>query len=156
MPAASEGEPARLTVRPLGVRMVGIVAGLGLLAVAVGAWIAFGPDVRARFTVFQKSTLVAIVIGAGALVTALVRSRLEIDGDKVVVVNGYRRRDLEGAQVVALRLRRGAPWAEMDLSDGTSIAVMAIQGSDGDRATRAVRTVRAMLSDPRPPADERR
>ena len=39
--------------------------------------------------------------------------------------------------MIALPLRRGAPWAELDLSDGTTVSVMAIQGSDGDRAKTA-------------------
>ena len=34
----------------------------------------------------------------------------------------------------------------MDLSDGTTIPVMAIQGSDGDRAKTAVREFRRVLA----------
>lgn len=144
MPADSE--PARrYSYRPLGVRMVGTVAGLGLLAVCLGAWIAIGPDVRDRFTFLQRATLVAIGVGIAVLVHALTRSRVVVRGDRVSVVNGYRRRDLERAQVVALRMRRGAPWAEMDLADGTTIPVMAIQGSDGARAVEAVRAVRRLV-----------
>ncbi|MDX6359370.1 MAG: hypothetical protein QOH37_2424, partial [Nocardioidaceae bacterium] len=42
---------------------------------------------------------------------------------------------------------RGAPWAAMDLSDGTTIPVMGIQGSDGDRAVAAVREFRRVLAE---------
>jgi hypothetical protein len=63
------------------------------------------------------------------------------------VVNGYRRRDFEWAQVLAVSLRRGAPWAGLDLSDGTSVSVMAIQGSDGGRAVAAVRALRRLIDE---------
>ena len=68
-------------------------------------------------------------------------------GVGVTVVNGYRRRAYEWSQVVAVNLRRGAPWAGMDLSDGTSIPVMAIQGSDGRRAIRAVQELRGVVTE---------
>jgi hypothetical protein len=35
----------------------------------------------------------------------------------------------------------------MDLSDGTSISMLGIQGSDGDRAVRAVRELRRLVAD---------
>ena len=31
-----------------------------------------------------------------------------------------------------MHLPPGAPWATLDLADGTTISAMAIQGSDGD------------------------
>ena len=43
----------------------------------------------------------------------------------------------------------GAPWATLDLSDGTTVSAMGIQGSDGARARRAVRD-RARASPPHP------
>jgi hypothetical protein len=146
MPADSE---VRLphTWRPFGVRMVGTIAGLGLLAVCVAAWIALGGDLRSRFTLFQKGTLVMLGVLGAAVWYALLRSRLSAADDDVAVVNGFRSRHYDWAQVVALRLRRGAPWAEMDLSDGTTIPVMAIQGSDGDRARAAVRQFRQVLAE---------
>ena len=48
--------------------------------------------------------------------------------------------------MVAIYLPPGAPWATLDLADGTTCPVMGIQGSDGDRARAAVRQVRALLA----------
>jgi phosphotransferase system HPr-like phosphotransfer protein len=43
----------------------------------------------------------------------------------------------------------------MDLSDGTQISVVAIQGSDGPRAVKAVRELRALIAAHTPPDPER-
>ena len=154
MPAASEGgagasTPALpVTFRPLGPRIVGIGLGVGLLVVFSAAWISFGPDVRARFTFFQRSTLVFLgALGFGAIF-ALVRSRVDGERGRLVVVNGFRRRELAWEQVVSVRMPPGAPWATLDLSDGTTLAAMGIQGSDGARAQQAVRQLRAIVADP--------
>ncbi len=144
MPADSERALPR-TWRPLATRMAGLVAGFALLALCVGAWIALGPEIRARFTLWERVTLLALGCLGAAVWSAVIRPRLTLSDTGLVVVNGYKRRDLVWAQVLAVRLRRGAPWAEMDLSDGTTIPVMAIQGSDGDRAILAVRAVRREL-----------
>jgi len=62
-----------------------------------------------------------------------------------VVVNGYRRREYEWAEIVAVHLPPGAPWMTLDLSDGTTASALGIQGSDGARARTAVRQLRALL-----------
>ena len=64
----------------------------------------------------------------------------------LMVVNGYRTRRFEWSQVIGVSLPRGAPWATLDLSDGTTVSVMGIQGSDGARARRAVRELRACIA----------
>src|SRR5690348_418994 len=133
------------TWRPFGARIVGTVLGVMLLALVVAVWIAWGADVRSRFSIFQRSTLVAMGLVCFAVWYALMRSRVTADEHGVTVVNGYRRRAFEWSQVVAINLRRGAPWAGMDLSDGTSISMLGIQGSDGDRAARAVRELRRLV-----------
>lgn len=149
MPAASE--PAGTvslphTWRPLGVRLAGGALGSMLLVVCVAAWIAFPASVRESFTTFQRITMVFLSLLAFSAWFALVRSRAVATESGLLVVNGYRRRQLEWAQIVAIHLPAGAPWATLDLTDGETCPVMAIQGSDGARAKLAVRQVRALLS----------
>lgn len=144
MPAGG-GVTLPRTWRPFGVRMAGAAFGGALLVFCAVAWFALPSDIRAQFSAFQRGTL--LVLGALMFVAwfALVRSRLTATRAGLVVVNGYRRRELEWAEVVAIHLPPGAPWAVLDLADGTSCPTMAIQGSDGARARRAVREVRSLL-----------
>jgi len=134
------------TWRPYGARLAGTVLGGLLLVLVIAVWIAWGADVRARFTLLQRSTLIAMGLLALVGWYALVRSRVTADDHGVTVVNGYRRRVFEWSQVLAINLRRGAPWAGLDLSDGTSVSLFAIQGSDGQRAVRAVRELRELVA----------
>ncbi len=98
------------------------------------AWFTFDAETRARFTVFQRGTLVFLGLIAFAAGFALVRSRVVAETSRLVVVNGYRKRTYEWAEVLAIHLPPGAPWAVLDLADGTSAPAMGIQGSDGGRA----------------------
>ena len=149
MPAASE--PPRspelpVTWRPLGPRVVGIAVGAGLVVICVFAWFTFDSETRERFTVFQRGTLIALGLLAFTLLFGLIRSRVEAHQDRLVVVNGYRRHEYAWAQVVAVHLPPGAPWVTLDLADGETAAVMAIQGSDGARAQEAVRQLRLVVA----------
>jgi hypothetical protein len=134
------------TWRPYGVRVAGAVLGGLLLVLVVVVWLALGDDLRARFTLFQRATLVGFGVLGGTALHAMMRSRVSADEQGITVVNGYRTRVFEWSQVVGVNLRRGAPWAGMDLSDGTSISMLAIQGSDGPRAVRAVRELRGLVA----------
>jgi hypothetical protein len=65
--------------------------------------------------------------------------------DALVVVNGFRTHELAWEQVLAIHLPEGAPWATLDLADGTTISAMAFQGSDGKVARDGVRQLRALI-----------
>ncbi|MCW2843701.1 MAG: hypothetical protein JWN22_1617 [Nocardioides sp.] len=147
MPAGSEA-PLSLphTWRPFGARVAGILFGAMLLVVCAAAWLGFDDQTRATFTWFQRGTLLFLGLVAFAAWFALVRSRVVADDDRLVVVNGYRRHEYDWAEVVAVHLPPGAPWATLDLADGTTSSVLAIQGSDGERARRAVRQLRALAN----------
>ena len=145
MPAGSDAVSLPHTWRPLGVRLAGGGLGAMLLVVIVAAWIAFPQEVRDSFTIFQRGTLVFLGLLAFSAWFALVRSRAVATDQGLTVVNGYKRHELEWAEVVAVHLPAGAPWAILDLADGTTCPVMAIQGSDGARAKAAVRQLRALL-----------
>ena len=149
MPAGSDRPPVPAvslphTWRPFGVRMAGTIVGGGLVVVCALAWIGFDEETQARFTVFQRGTLIAFGLFAFSLWFALVRSRVVAEAERLVVVNGYRRREYAWAEVVAVHLPPGAPWVTLDLADGTTVAAMGIQGSDGDRARTAVRQLRVI------------
>ena len=151
MPAASDGLSAtpRLphTFRPLGVRFAVYVFGGVLAVVAIVIWFAFPAETRAAFTGFQIATLLALGLGAAVCGQALARSRLVAREAGLTVVNGFKSRQFEWSEILAVTMRPGSPWALLDLSDGTSVAAMGIQGSDGLRATRQVKELRALVEE---------
>jgi hypothetical protein len=129
----------------MGVRVA--VAGLGLmlLVVCAAAWFGFDESVRDRFTLLQRLTILVMGAGFAACGWALARARVTAEMEALVVVNGFRTRRLEWEEVLAIHLPTGAPWATLDLADGTTISAMAFQGSDGRRARDGVRQVRALI-----------
>jgi hypothetical protein len=56
-------------------------------------------------------------------------------------------RTLEWGEIVGVHLQVGAPWVSLDLDDGDTLAVMAVQKADGERgraeASRLARLVDA-------------
>jgi Bacterial PH domain len=163
MPAVSDPSGPALphTWRPLGVRLAVLFFGGLLAVVCIAAWIAVGADVRARVSVFQRATMVAVAAMAVAVAWGLVRCRVTATEGGVEIVNGYRRHVFEWPEILAVRLPRGAPFATLDLADGTTAMALAIQSADGARAGVAVRELRVLverisaesLQRPDPPAD---
>jgi Bacterial PH domain len=146
MPADSDLSPSLpRTYRPLGVRLVIVVLGALLLLVAVVMWLAFPPEIRDEFNSLEIGTVILLGLLFYAGGYALARSRLVAREDGLTVVNGYRTRRFEWNEILGVSLRAGNPWAMLDLSDGTSVAAMGIQGSDGDRAVAQVREVRRLI-----------
>lgn len=140
--------PVPHTWRPLGARIAGAVAGAVLVVMAVFLWLGFDAETRDAITPFQRGTVAVLgLIGLGALF-ALIRSRVVAHRDRLTVVNGYRRRDFEWAEVIAVHLPPGAPWVTLDLADGNTVSAMGIQSSDGARARAAVRELRALVDQP--------
>jgi predicted DNA repair protein MutK len=132
------------------VRVALWIVGTMLLALVVAVWIGLGHDVRAEFSPYQRVTLV--IIGVLLFITyyGLERCKVVATESGLTVVNGYRTRRFEWSQVIGVSLPRGAPWATLDLSSGTTVSVMAVQGSDGARARRAIRQLRACIADHTP------
>jgi hypothetical protein len=144
MPAVSEPTLPH-TWRPLGVRLAMVFFGGLLLVVCVAAWFAIGPEVRARVDFFQRVTFLLVGALAAAVAWALVRCRVTATEQGLQLVNGYRRRVYDWAEVVSVRMPRGAPFASLDLADGTSIQALGIQSADGDRARIAVGQLRLLV-----------
>ncbi len=134
------------TWRPLGPRIAALVFGVFLVVAFAGLWITFPQETKDAISPLQRATVILFIGVALALLNALARSRIVVDVDGLTVVNGYRTRRMEWAQVVAVRMPPGAPWPTMDLDDGSTISVMGIHASDGSRARTAVAELKALLT----------
>jgi hypothetical protein len=140
--AAAAGLPR--TWRPIGPTIMAVVLVIGLGVVCGVSWVAMGPEEQAKYTPFQLGTLAFIGLMIVTCLYAITRSRVTATPERLIVVNGFKRRDLEWAQIIAIRLPSGAPWVRLDLSDGEEISAMGIQSSDGARAKAAVRELRRL------------
>jgi hypothetical protein len=69
------------------------------------------------------------------------RTSVTISESGLVITIIFKVRSFAWALVLAISLLRGAPWAVLDLSDGTSVVAMAIQGSDGARTNGILREI---------------
>ncbi|MEU6137864.1 PH domain-containing protein [Nocardioides sp. NPDC047086] len=135
------------TWRPLGARVMAwfLVAALAVMCTMV--WVGFTPEIKAQVTMFERLTFGAVGLGIGTCVYALTRSRVVARTDGLTVVNGFKRRDLEWAEVLAINFPRGAPWPNIDLASGHSISALGIQAADGGSSKKAVRTLRALAEE---------
>ena len=133
------------TWRPLGPRIAALVFGIVLVGAFAMLWITFPQETKDAISPLQRATVIGFICLGLGLLNGLARSRVTAAADGLVVVNGYRKRELEWAQVVAVRMPPGAPWPTMDLDDTTTVSVMGIHGSDGARARTAVAELRALV-----------
>jgi hypothetical protein len=119
-----------------------------LLFGAIGAFVpAAGPGDRIGIAAFGVA--VAWLMWRYASLSATPGSQ------GLVVRNLMTTRTLDWAEIVGVHLQVGAPWVSLDLDDGDTLAVMAIQKADGDHgraeASRLARLVDAHAV-PEPPA----
>ncbi len=132
--------------RPLGARMVSGVAGGVLTVMFVVLWVMLPSHVKAEFGWFQRGTLVAFFVAVIAVLYGIFRTRVTASERGLSVTNGYRRHEFYWAEVVAISLSQHRPWAIVDLTDGSTVALMALQSADGPRANRSAREISGLIS----------
>jgi hypothetical protein len=119
----------------------GGVSGALLLTAIVLPW--SGPSAVGGF---DRAGFVAL---AGFLFWGLSRFAL-VGADPsetgLVVRNLLLTRRLDWAEVVGIRYGSGDSWVVLDLSDGDTLAVMAIQRADGDRSTREASRLATLIA----------
>src|SRR5690606_21663987 len=103
-------------------------------------------SIRDKFTPFQFATMAVLGLGILAGGHALGRARVDATVEGLVVVNGYRKHVLAWESITKVSLPSGAPWARVTLVDGTQVSLTALQSTDGNRATDAVREIRTLLA----------
>ncbi|MBA2740189.1 MAG: PH domain-containing protein [Nocardioidaceae bacterium] len=149
------GAPVPVHVyRPVGALIMACLSGASLIIIVAVIAFALPEGVRGSFTIAQDATLVLILGTALAVLYGIGRTQVRTDGRGLHVVNGFRRHDVSWPEAVTVSLGRGAPWAVLDTADGDTVQLMGIQRSDGARAVRAVREVRASIATHGSPAGD--
>ena len=137
--------------RPVAARRVswvlGVATAAGALAVMIG--------LPASGVPFRIGDQVGIAVLAALICWGLARQggvRAQPEERGLVVRNLVHTREVEWAEIVAVSFGAGQPWASVDLADGDTLAVMAIQRADGDRGRAEARRLATLvaLHEPRP------
>lgn len=118
-------------------------------------WVSLPAEVRADFTTFQRLTLLVVFGTILALLYAVFRTSVLADEQGLTVINGFHAQQLSWPEVVRISLSDGRPWALLDLTDGSTVAMMALQTADGDRARTSVRELVRVMSEQTPDALDR-
>ena len=100
----------------------------GVLAVVVPAAYQPGGSLPDSLALFGFGVAVAALMWRYASLRAVPSER------GLLVRNLASTRSLEWAEIVAVRFSGGDPWVTLDLDDGETLAVMAIQKADGAHA----------------------
>jgi len=119
----------------LGSALVSVVFFSGMAALGPDDW-----QLHDRVGIGVCGLLFALVL------VLLARPVARADRTGVTVVNFVRSRRLEWAEILGVNLRQGDPWVVLDLADGGTLAVVAIQPGSGRRqAIRAALELRACV-----------
>jgi Bacterial PH domain len=113
-------------------------------AVLLGA-IALGVALPEPFKTGDKIGVAAMGIPVAAVLLLLARPSISASVDGLVVRNLVGTRRLSWAEVVAIRLGPDDSWASLDVADGTSLAVMALQTADRVQTAEALADLRGRL-----------
>ena len=144
-PGAESGPDALAPFRPRRGRTVALVVAwsslvvFGVIAVVMPAQADGRWGIGDRLMFFGLGVAVALIAWRYASIVA-VPSRAGI-----VVRNLMLTRTLTWPEVVGIQFGGGEPWVTLDLEDGDSVAVMAIQKADGPVAGREASRLAALI-----------
>jgi len=145
----------RVVFRPRRARVVVYVAAAAVLVVLVGMAVLLPSGGQQGWGLGSRLSVVAFALVVVWFLHRLANVRVVADDDGVEVVNILTRRRLEWAEVVGVRLSRDDAWLMLDVSDGTSLAAMGVQRSEGDRAQRQAREFARLVTERSPTNGDR-
>ncbi|MGO1227403.1 PH domain-containing protein [Brachybacterium sp. AOP42-C2-15] len=144
-PAADQqpGESrASIVLRPRAVRVAAYLSATIVMAGMIGGAVMITSfQWGGRLGLVAVGVLVFIFCHLEASVTVTARPEV------LVVRNLMSTRTLEWAEVIGISFPMGDPWAHLDLADGSTLALHAIQRYDGDRAIAAAHLLLGLVQE---------
>ncbi|MGB8649171.1 MAG: PH domain-containing protein [Mycobacteriales bacterium] len=134
-------------------RLTAVCRALAALVVVVFAVLAVllprGASGGQEFGVADQLSFFGIGLLLAAGLLAFTRARVRADGRGIWVRNVLGDRFFPWEVVVGVHLPESASWAQLELHDDETVALLAIQTNDGDTAVDAVLSLRRLLQSAR-------
>lgn len=138
---APDGPEGTVVLRPRLTRVVAYAIGLLVLAAAIVL------SVLTHFGFADTVGFIAFGLGVLWFCHREGSVRATAHPDRLVVRNLMSTRELEWAEIIGVVFPPGDPWAKLDLADGDTVSVMAVQRTDGERGMQAARRLAGMISE---------
>lgn len=132
-------------IRPRWAPVVSVVLAVVVVAGLVALFVFVRPNAATELT--AADYLLMVVFTAGLLGVLWRQGTVSAlpDAEGVTVRNLLRTTRVSWNQIVTVRFSGDRAWAQLDLADGDTLAVMAIQGADGERARRSAQRLAALV-----------
>ena len=143
-------------VRPRALLVTSIVVAIVVLGSPVVMWVLLPAEIRAQASGPEILGSVVILLAITGFIIGLGLSEVVADADGIVVRNGLSRYRLGWHEIAGFRFREGDPWAYVYTAatdadgDPRRRMILAIQGTDGDRARLDVARVEELWREHRP------
>lgn len=121
------------------------IAGWAGAVIALVAMAAVAAVLPSAFSIVDRVAFVAVGAAGAAFCVKEAMVRVTARPDRLEVRNLIGSRDLEWAEVVAVSFPEGDPWAHLDLADGDTLAMMALQRADGPAGIAAARRLAELV-----------
>jgi hypothetical protein len=124
------------TTRVVAYTTAGVIV-LGMIVLAV--------VVAPQFALIDRILMVVFGLFIAWILHMLARCRVVAGPGGVTVVNAFRTRRLEWAELIDVSMTTGEPWPTLDLADGTSIGAMGINGAERVLAARQLDELQSLV-----------
>jgi len=132
--------------RPRAGRLVPLVLGTALLVMMLGIAVGLPQLLGRPVGAGDRVAIGAFGLASAAFLHRLASVRADATPDALVVRNILLTRRLAWAEVVSVRFGPDRPWVQLDLADGDTLAVMAVQRADGAHAQAEARRLATLVA----------
>lgn len=132
--------------RPRAARAVSLTLGGAVLAMTSGIAVFLPRITGAPVGAGDRVGIAAFGLAVAWFAYRQAAVRAVPDAVGLAVQNLVHRRRIEWAEIVSVRFGPDRPWVQLDLADGRTLAVMAIQRADGRRAQDEARRLATLVA----------
>jgi hypothetical protein len=125
-------------------RVCAVLAAGTVVTFSVIALLLHGTSEGVRFGSTDRIAMVGLGLVVAAGILALGRPRVEADERCIRVRNVIGSHTVPWELVRAVTFPDGSPWVSLELVNGDTLAVMAVQAADRERAVATVQALRAL------------
>ncbi|MFC5830779.1 PH domain-containing protein [Nonomuraea insulae] len=123
----------------------GRVVAYGFATLIVVGAVVMAALIAQPFKLPDRLAIVAFGCAVAYVLHLLGRVRVEADERGLTIVNALRTHRYSWPEALEVTMVVGDPWPRIDFSDGSTVGIMGIQGSEKARADRATAELRALI-----------